>query len=320
MMNPHHHRPGRPVGPSAGWPADLSALTRSLHTVFTSQAQPSSSTRSKATREAGLWSPSRNKYVWWPPGPPAIPSPTLTHELALVLQGGFSVVLDVAVNADGTKIMVADLMRSVSLLHYDTDSHAISVVARDTTPRWLSAAFLVEDEGGASNTTRVVFADSNFNLGFLEQTPNAADEDIVRLKNIGEIYTGEFINRFRVGSLSNLSPMNTLIFGTISGKVGLIAPLTQNEHALLKRLQAALEEVIGAIGGFDVKAFRSPCSTIGRLNPTEITDASIVDGDIVETYLQLDAAGQENVMKGAGFDTSEGHDAVALVLKLARLK
>ena len=76
----------------------------------------------------------------------------------------------------------------------------------------------------------------------------------------------------------------------------------------------------GAIGGFDVKAFRSPCSTIGRLNPTEITDASIVDGDIVETYLQLDAAGQENVMKGAGFDTSEGHDAVALVLKLARLK
>jgi len=252
--------------------------------------------------------------------PSCRPSPTLTNELALVLQGGFSVVLDVAVNADGTKIMVADLMRSVSLLHYDADSHAISVVARDTTPRWLSAAFLVEDEGGASNTTRVVFADSNFNLGFLEQTPNAADEDIVRLKNIGEIYTGEFINRFRVGSLSNLSPMNTLIFGTISGKVGLIAPLTQNEHALLKRLQAALEEVIGAIGGFDVKAFRSPCSTIGRLNPTEITDASIVDGDIVETYLQLDAAGQENVMKGAGFDTSEGHDAVALVLKLARLK
>ena len=97
-----------PPAVSAGWPADLFALTRFLHTVFTSQAQPSSSMRSKATREAGLWSPSRNKYVWWPPGPPAIPSPTLTHELALVLQGGFSVVLDVAVNGS----VIENVLRS----------------------------------------------------------------------------------------------------------------------------------------------------------------------------------------------------------------
>lgn len=106
-------------------------------------------------------------------------------------QSGFSVVLDVGVSGDGTKIMVADLMRSVSLLAYNASNHTLSLISRDTTPRWLSAAILVDDATG----TRVVFADSNFNLGVLEQNTRAADEEIVRLSNVGEQYCGDFINR-----------------------------------------------------------------------------------------------------------------------------
>jgi DNA damage-binding protein 1 len=237
-----------------------------------------------------------------------------TTSLDLVTQlGGFSVVLDVSVveTASGTfKLAVADLMRSVSLLSFDPESQTLSMIARELSPRWLSAALLVDP-------TRVVLGDSNFNLGVLEHNTNVNDEDIIRLTNIGEQYCGNFINRFRVGRLSPLAGMDVVIFGTISGSIGLIAPLSKEEFTILRHLQSSLENVVGCIGGFDVKQYRLPNSTIVRADTSD-TVGSLIDGDIVESILELSPVEQQEAL--AGLSASEAEQAIALVERLSRLK
>jgi hypothetical protein len=233
--------------------------------------------------------------------------------LELITQiGGFSVVLDVSAAGDGgrvVKIAVADLMRSVTLLGFDTEKQIISTIARELSPRWLSAALLVDD-------CRVVFADSDFNLGELQQSKSAADEDIIRLSNVGERYCGNFINRFRAGRLSALASSNVVIFGCISGAIGLIASLTEGEYDLLLRLQNSLENIMGCVGGFDVKAFRAPTSATPVTSPLA-NGGSLIDGDICEIFLELNALDREEVL--SCFDSGEAAAVIATVRKLALL-
>ena len=234
--------------------------------------------------------------------------------LELVTQiGGFSVVLDVsAVLSDEgrvVKIAVADLMRSVTLLGFDAEKQTLSTIARELSPRWLSAALLVDED-------RVVFADSDFHLGVLQQNTGAADEDVIRLTNLAERYSGNFINRFRVGRLSSLAATDVVIFGCISGAIGLVASITEGEHTILSRLQNSLENMIGAVGGFDVKGLRSPSNLASTSRSSGA--GSLIDGDICEMLLELNAADRKEALSCFD-DVAEADAAVAVVQRLALL-
>jgi hypothetical protein len=66
----------------------------------------------------------------------------------------------------------------------------------------------------------------------------------------GEMHLGEFVNRFRHGALV-MSPTSAdtaiatprLVFGTVSGSIGVVATLTPDVFDLCLRLQKALVEV-----------------------------------------------------------------------------
>jgi hypothetical protein len=237
----------------------------------------------------------------------------------VVSYGGFTVVLDVQTNSDGTKLLVGDLMRSVSLLKYDAEEQSLSLLARDFSPRWISACLLLSDDGEEVDTSaqcdRVVIADSSFNLALLNHQTNTHDEDIVRLANVGEMYSGSFINRFRVGSLSSLGGRDCVIWGAIDGSIGLIAPLTAEQHGLLRRLQVALSSVVGGVGGFDRKEFLAP----NRTFRTGASDAgALIDGDLCEMLLELDQADQSQVLRS--FDSHEAEEILTLVESLNRMK
>ena len=62
---------------------------------------------------------------------------------------------------------------------------------------------------------------------------------------VGEYHLGEFVNRFRVGSLvmrlpdSEAAPIPTQLFGTINGVIGLVASLPADQFAFLTKLQVS---------------------------------------------------------------------------------
>jgi hypothetical protein len=63
---------------------------------------------------------------------------------------------------------------------------------------------------------------------------------------------GEFINRFRRGSLSmqmpegGTQPLKTTLYGTVNGVVGVIASLPQDQFAILQKVRQKLR---GSEGG-----------------------------------------------------------------------
>lgn len=60
---------------------------------------------------------------------------------------------------------------------------------------------------------------------------------------MGQFHLGEFVNRFRHGSLvmklpdSEAAKIPTVLFGTVNGSIGVIASLPQEQFQFLNRLQ-----------------------------------------------------------------------------------
>jgi hypothetical protein len=77
----------------------------------------------------------------------------------------------------------------------------------------------------------------------------ASDEERGRLEPTGEFHLGEFVNRFRHGSLvmrmpdSEAAQIPTVVFGTVNGVIGVIASLPQEQFVYLHKLQNCLTEV-----------------------------------------------------------------------------
>ena len=79
---------------------------------------------------------------------------------------------------------------------------------------------------------------------------------------VGEFHSGEFINRFRAGSLvaktressaggvtrgtsdasSQTAVRNTTLFGTVNGVIGVIAQLTKHDFAFALAVEAAMNK------------------------------------------------------------------------------
>lgn len=66
------------------------------------------------------------------------------------------------------------------------------------------------------------------------------------LQEVGCFGLGEFVNRFRHGSLvmkvpdSEAAKIQTLLFGTINGVIGVIASLPAQQFKYLEKLEASL--------------------------------------------------------------------------------
>lgn len=94
------------------------------------------------------------------------------------------------------------------------------------------------------------------------------DSDRQRLDVVGQFHLGEFINRFRHGSkylhkvfsfhLGSLVPkvadnealnLPTVLFGTVSGLVGVIASLPKDNYDFFLKVEQRLASVLGGVGG-----------------------------------------------------------------------
>ncbi|KAM7270364.1 hypothetical protein ACFE04_029578 [Oxalis oulophora] len=209
-------------------------------------------------------------------------------------------ILALYVQTRGDFIVVGDLMKSISLLIYKHEEGAIEERARDYNANWMSAVEILDDD-------IYLGAENSFNLFTVRKnSEGATDEERGRLEVAGEYHLGEFINRFRHGSLvmrlpdSEVGQIPTVIFGTVNGVIGVIASLPHEQYLFLDKLQSSLRKVIKGVGGLSHEQWRS------FNNEKKTVEAkNFLDGDLIESFLDLSRSKMEEISKATGVSVED---------------
>jgi DNA damage-binding protein 1 len=261
-------------------------------------------------------------YDWQPSRAGSTPSLKLRAEHC-----GHILVLFVAVRGDF--ILVGDLMKSLSVFQCSQTASGSPIleIARDYNSYWMtSVAFLDDDHYlGSENSLNLFVARKNADA--------TTDDDSKRLEIVGEFGLGEFVNRFRKGSLamqvadtgrargggsgasggsggaggSGLGggssggssgggltpPMPMLLYGTVNGVIGLVAAMPQDDFQFWMKVQGQLTKVIKGVGGFSHAAWRAFSNDRKTVECT-----GFVDGDLIESFLSLSPAEMAQVCEG----------------------
>ena len=227
-------------------------------------------------------------YEWAPSSAGSTPTLRLRAEHV-----GHIIVLFIAVRGDF--ILVGDLMKSLTVYQCSLSSGTIVELARDYNSHWMTSIAFLDDDTylGAENSHNLIVAKKNADA--------TTDDDRGRLEVVGEFHLGEFVNRFRRGSLAmqvaeaGTAPLPTLLYGTVNGVLGLIASLPEDDFNLLLEVQKQLTKVIKGVGGFthkDWRAFSNDRKTVDSSN--------VLDGDLIESFLSLNPQEMAQVCEGLG--------------------
>ena len=110
------------------------------------------------------------------------------------------------------------------------------------------------------------------------------------MEEVGRIHLGDVINTMKHGSLvmtnlgdTSIPHSGSVLFGTVSGAIGLVTHLPQHFYDFLLDLQTRLTKVIKSIGRVDHAQWRTFSS-----DKKEEASKGFIDGDIIESFLDLD--------------------------------
>ena len=236
--------------------------------------------------------------------------------------------------------IVGDLMRSISLVRYYPEHKALEEIARDFNANWTTAMEMLTDN--------IYLGSENWNnLYVLRRNVKAQSEEVrCRLDTIGEFHLGEMCNKFMCGSLimphSNSSstgrrkvalrttspakggkdgkvaattrafrPTVTIgtqtLYATVDGTLGAILGLDARTTAFFKTLERAMAKTIVPVGDFGHAGFRA-FDADRRVHLSH----GFVDGDMVESFLDLDRDSMEAVVKEVNRDGGWDIDSVKL--------
>lgn len=222
--------------------------------------------------------------------------------------------------------IVGDLMRSISLIQYYPEHQVLEEIARDFNTNWITATEMIGDNVylGAENFSNLFCLRRN--------TADTAEEIRCRLDTIGEFHLGQMVNKFMKGSLimpvtsssKNISRRSwrrgpssptekqmdspgtrtvkafrprvvvgsETVFATVDGAIGMVLGLDVATAAFFSTLERSMATVIEHVGNFGHQEHRSFHGE-RRFHPSH----GFVDGDLVESFLDLDRDGMEQVVK-----------------------
>eukprot|EP00026_Physarum_polycephalum_P001286 Phypoly_transcript_01287.p1 GENE.Phypoly_transcript_01287~~Phypoly_transcript_01287.p1 ORF type:complete len:1113 (+),score=155.47 Phypoly_transcript_01287:258-3341(+) len=200
----------------------------------------------------------------------------------------------------GEFIVVGDMMKSISVYVYKPVENTIEEIAKDYNPNWMNAVEALDDD-------TFIGTENSMNLFVVHKNSDAAtDEERGKLEMVGEFHLGEFVNRFRHGSLMMKQPESeaanipTMIFGSVNGVIGVIATLPKDLYEFLYKLQQRLVTVIKGVGGFTHEQWRS------FHNERKTSEArNFIDGDLIELFLDLKHDKMLEVVKGLDVSVEE---------------
>lgn len=243
--------------------------------------------------------------------------------------------------------IVGDLMRSISLVQYYPQHKALEEIARDFNANWTTAIEMLTDD--------IYLGAENWNhLYVLRRNKTANSEEVrCRLDTIGEFHLGEMCNKFMCGSLimphgasssagrrkvalrmtspaakgsgrdkkvsaatRAFRPTVTIgtetLFATVDGTLGSILGLDARTTAFFKTLERAMAKTIVPVGDLSHDEFRAfNCER--RVHPSH----GFIDGDLVESFLDLDRPSMEAVVKELNRDGGWDIDSFAVRNRLA---
>mmetsp|Transcript_40860 Transcript_40860/g.132369 ORF Transcript_40860/g.132369 Transcript_40860/m.132369 type:complete len:202 (+) Transcript_40860:999-1604(+) len=200
-------------------------------------------------------------------------------------------------------------MKSITLLQWSAGE--LTELARDVNANWMTAVAFLDDDTflGAENALNLFAA--------RKRTDAHTEEERGRLEVVGEFHLGEFVNRFRRGSLTmqmreaGEEPLPTMLYGSVNGVVGVVASLPQELYMRLAKVQTALARVVKGVGGLSHASWRS------FVNDRKTADAhGFIDGDLIEAFLDLPPRKKEEVV--AGLDMT-AEQLSRVIEQLARL-
>jgi len=194
----------------------------------------------------------------------------------------------------GDFIIMGDLMKSISLLTYrNGETPELEEIARDYDGKWMTAVEALDDD-------HFIGAENSFNLFTVKRNSEAATEDErSKLEICGQYHLGEFVNKFRHGSLvmrmpeSESAAITTLLYASVNGTIGIIASIPEEQYQFFSKLQGQLTKVIKGVGGLshgDWRAFSTDRKTVESRN--------FIDGDLIETFLDLKPEKMQEIAKG----------------------
>jgi DNA damage-binding protein 1 len=242
-------------------------------------------------------------------------------------------ILALYLKARGDYVLVGDLYRSMTLLQYKAGDGmgTIEEAARDFNSNYMRAVEILGDDD------HFLGADDNGNIfSVRRQTDAATDEERSKMEPQGGFHLGDSINVFRRGSLNSQpseqdatsaftasssssssssskasatspSPVKStlsglaavagigatsILFGTISGAIGTIITLNLENYTFFSALERAMKTVLPAEGGLsheDWRCFYNEHRSYPQRN--------MVDGDLVEQFLDLDRGQLEQIVR-----------------------
>nr|CAG4642998.1 EOG090X00HD [Ilyocryptus agilis] len=228
----------------------------------------------------------------------------------------FNNIIALYLKRKGDFILVGDLMRSITLLQYKTMEGSFEEMARDSNPNWMSAVEILDDD-------TFLGAENSFNL-FVCQKDSAAttEEERQQLTEVGRFHLGDMVNVFRHGSLVMDHSAETLtaptqgcvLFGTVHGAIGVVTQLPNELYHLLGEIQSRMARVIKPVGKVEHSFWRS-FATERKVEPCE----GFVDGDLIESFLDLSADKMKEVATGLQIDDGSGMKREATVEDIIKL-
>lgn len=210
----------------------------------------------------------------------------------------------------GNNILMGDLMRSMSLISYKPLQAHFEEISRDYNPAWMTEVEILDDE-------HFLGAEQAKNIFVCHRKSKAVNEqDRQQMEAVGLFHLGDIVNVFRPGSLVVQHPSErsidikgTTLFGTVGGVIGLIMTIDETLYNELDNIQNSICRVIKPVGCIDHKGWRA-----FQGNRSSQHSIGFIDGDLVESFLDLRREQMEEISDPASLDA-----AVKLIEEMSRL-
>ncbi|ORX56642.1 hypothetical protein BCR36DRAFT_345983 [Piromyces finnis] len=224
-------------------------------------------------------------------------------------------ILPINISTMGNQIAIGDFMKSLTLYEYDEKNNEIKEIASDISTRFTSSVCFIDEE-------TYIGSDSNLNVFILKK--NESPQGVLEKKQlnlIGEYHLGSSINQIKKAKLvtdrteSNAITKDELIYITADGAIGIIAQLKEDIFTILKSFEQNILKIINNVGEFPYYNWRST-----HLASDEANSLNFIDGDIIESFLELDRESMQKIANGENGGTKLGYTVDELVNLVEKLK
>ncbi|KAJ3679867.1 hypothetical protein LUZ60_016145 [Juncus effusus] len=197
----------------------------------------------------------------------------------------------VSLNIVKNFVLLGDIHKSVFFLNWKEQGAQLSMLAKDFSPLdCFATEFLID-----GSTLSLVVADAQKNLQIMYYAPKQMESwKGQKLLPRTEFHTGSHITKFlRLQTLSaDKSGKFALLFSTLDGSLGCVAPVEETAFKRLQQVQKKLVEAVPHVCGLNPRAFRQFRSE-GR--PHKPGPDNMLDFELINYYEMLSLEEQKEI-------------------------